>query len=80
MGERYEVLKRPIEGLLLIRSESHGQVFQQLWSRAKIRKHSKCCVCRESIDPGMLAYRPLTNYDNRGNRAHPSHFEEAPRG
>ncbi len=39
-----------------------------LWSRCKLRKWAECGVSGEDIEPGSLAYRPISNGNQRMRR------------
>jgi hypothetical protein len=60
----YTFVKRMNDDLVGL-SSSHGQ---QLFTRARVRKHRACALCKRKILPGSLAYRPITNGYNRMHR------------
>jgi hypothetical protein len=65
------------DGLVHLVSESHGEVFRQLWTSTKIRKAARCCLCSGVIAAREMALRPITNQGNRWYRLHTSHIKGA---
>lgn len=43
---------------------------QQMWTRGKTRRDNECRICQGLIEAGTLAYRPLSNRENRWWRIH----------
>ena len=39
-----------------------------VWSIVKLRKSSRCAECKEPLAVGAMAFRPLTNGNNRMDR------------
>lgn len=55
-----------------------GRLIRQVWVLVKVRKQSKACAeCQENLQ-GQMAYAPITNLDNRGERLCRHCVESAP--
>ncbi len=66
MRTPYRFAKRLNYGLVALVHPAHGQ---QLWSTGKVRGKAKDCDgCGMAVSTGEIAYRPLTNALNRGER------------
>lgn len=57
-------IERKADGLAMV--EFDGDV--RLWSRATIRKPTRCAATGVWLKPGDLAYRPVGNQQYRGAR------------
>jgi len=62
------------ELLAFMETESHGQIFRQVWTASKVRKNVSCAYCSKEIKVGQYAFRPMTNLDNRSARICTSHI------
>ena len=46
----------------------HWQYGTAIWSTGVLRKPKSCAVCRNSLEKGTEAYRPMTNKTFRADR------------
>lgn len=58
----YTILDRFAPGLAVMHSLQHPR---QLFSTARMRKDCACANCKEAIQKGATAYRPVGNDSNR---------------
>ncbi len=68
----YGLVKRLSKGVVVLQSRNYGQ---QVFTRARLRVKRTCPICRCVIAPGAMAYRPITNGDNRCHRICARHLD-----
>ena len=70
---RVLIVKKLVGGLVVL-DTFYGK---QIWDRVKMRKEHRCASCKETIEKGSQAYRPLTNGYNRMDRLCTACIEQA---
>jgi hypothetical protein len=61
----YVVEQATTEGIAML---SHPRYYRQVWVRCQLRKGCCCAVTGKMMPVGAVAYRPITNQRNRGER------------
>lgn len=62
IGLRLARDEREADRVESMRTLNHASLIafkRTLWTRCKVRKVHRCCLCRSEIDKGSAAFRPL---------------------